>query len=122
MKLGGLLTSGSYTDNTQSREALKCLSNCILLRDNTKEFIVEHDGVAACFHLLESSALSTESQFLTCRILFFMTVNNSDIVQQLIRLNIQQVLQNVRKPTKPIIIMIVSLFVSPALHSSPLSL
>ncbi|KAG2222072.1 hypothetical protein INT45_007958 [Circinella minor] len=95
MKLGGLLTPSSYTDNHSSQEALKCLSNCILLCDNTKEFVVEHDGVVACFHLLESFTLGTESQFLTCRILFFMTVNNPDIVQQLIHLHIQPVLQKV---------------------------
>ncbi|KAI9252332.1 guanine nucleotide exchange factor [Phascolomyces articulosus] len=95
MKLGGLLTPGSHTDSSQSREALKCLSNCILLRDNTKEFVVEHDGVAACFHLLESTTLSTESQFLTCRILFFMTVSNSDIVRQLIQLDVAPVIENV---------------------------
>ncbi|KAI9489414.1 guanine nucleotide exchange factor [Zychaea mexicana] len=95
MKLGGLLAPGSHTDSMQSREALKCLSNCLLLQDHTKDFFVKHDGVPACFHLLKSSTLSTESQFLTCRILFFMTVSNPDVVQQLIRLDIPSVLQNV---------------------------
>ncbi|KAI8146754.1 guanine nucleotide exchange factor synembryn-domain-containing protein [Fennellomyces sp. T-0311] len=95
LKLGGLLSPNDQTDTAQTREALKCLSNCILLRENTKEWVVKHDSVAACFHLLQSSTLSTESQFLTCRILFLLTVNSPDIVQHLIRLDVPVVLQNV---------------------------
>lgn len=93
MKRAGFLEREKPLDTPTSHEALKCLSNCILLQSATKELIVERNGVEACFQLLSIPNLSMESQFLACRILFFLTVNNHELTGKLIHLDIAPVLQ-----------------------------
>lgn len=95
MKRAGFLGRPKPLDTSTSHEALKCLSNCILLQSSTKELIVERNGVEACFQLLSIPNLSMESQFLACRILFFLTVNNHELTGKLIHLDIAPVLQKV---------------------------
>ncbi|ORY93778.1 guanine nucleotide exchange factor [Syncephalastrum racemosum] len=95
MKVGGLVDR-SGKDTPVSREALKCISNCILLKYSaTSATLDKHNAVDACCHLLAKPDLSQESAFLTCRILFVMTVNNTEYVRNLMRFDIQPALLNV---------------------------
>lgn len=90
MQITGLDDIDSFQDMASAQEGLKCLANCILLDENTKTYLEENHGVAACGQLLQSKDLSMETQFLICRILFFMTANRSDIVFQLMDYDIAQ--------------------------------
>ncbi|KAI9322721.1 guanine nucleotide exchange factor, partial [Dichotomocladium elegans] len=78
----------SIDDTQRSREALKCLSNCALLKDATRLWIVKHGGVPASYRLLASPVASGEAQFLVCRVLLFLTVDAPDVVEELVSLGI----------------------------------
>ncbi|KAG2208077.1 hypothetical protein INT47_010439 [Mucor saturninus] len=85
-------------DTTSSREALKCIANCIHLNDSVKVFLEEQDIIGLCLLLMQSDDhLSLETQFLTCRVLFFMTVNRPDLVSRLIHANISAAIAKVYK-------------------------
>ncbi|KAI7864158.1 guanine nucleotide exchange factor [Spinellus fusiger] len=75
-------------DTPCSCEALKCIANCIHLDPNTKKWLESLGIMDTCCQLLHLPDLSMDSQFLTCRILFFMTVHRNDLVQKLIQLGI----------------------------------
>ncbi|CAO3599773.1 unnamed protein product [Absidia cylindrospora] len=86
MKITGLDDDADdlFQDTPSTHEGLKCVANCILLDENTKLRLENNQGVAACGKILQSNAnLSMETQFLICRILFFLTANRRDIVLQL---------------------------------------
>lgn len=96
MKLGGLLDPNDQKDTALSQEALKCISNCLLLKDATKAWFLENNGIDSCSRLLKTPDLSMESQFLACRILLFTTVNRPDLVKELVKLDIGNSLADVR--------------------------
>ncbi|KAG1102010.1 hypothetical protein G6F42_017426 [Rhizopus arrhizus] len=60
-----------------------------LIRYHRKKHLNEEHVVDSCLYVLQSEdhRLSLETQFLTCRILFFLTVHRSDIVLSLIKSN-----------------------------------
>ncbi|KAI9306452.1 guanine nucleotide exchange factor [Cunninghamella echinulata] len=88
-KVAGLEKENTFKDISSTHEALKCLANCILLEEKTKIYVEKNNGVLLCGQILEKNKeLSLDSEFLICRIIFFMTVNRSDIVQQLMDYNI----------------------------------
>lgn len=93
-QLSGLHTPSMDTSST--REALKCIANCILLDGSVKAYL-EKDGVInACQLILKSNDnLHMDSQFLLCRILFFLTVNRSDLVDQLVESDIAASIEKV---------------------------
>lgn len=83
-------------DTSSSREALKCIANCIHLNDKVKVYLEEQDVLGACHDVLQSEDhLSLDTQFLTCRILFFLTVNRPDLVAHLIDGNISNAIEKV---------------------------
>lgn len=98
MKVGGLLDRDQIIDTPTSREALRCIANCMLLKDSTKQYLEQQDVIISCMHLLNAPKLSLDSQFLKCRILYFMTIGRPDLVKRLIELDIISGLENV-KPT-----------------------
>ncbi|KAI8091159.1 guanine nucleotide exchange factor [Gilbertella persicaria] len=95
MKLAGIYHPDQVTDTTVSREALKCIANAIFLNEEAKAYLEQEKGLYALQSLLQSKQLSLETQFLTCRILFFMTVNRHDLVQQLIDADIASSIEKV---------------------------
>ncbi|CAO3596254.1 unnamed protein product [Absidia cylindrospora] len=103
LKITGLDDINSFQDTAPTHEGLKCLANCILLDEKTKTYLENNNGVATCGRILQTrSQLSMESQFLICRILFFMTVNRSDIILQLMDYDIAEstekvLVENVKK-------------------------
>ncbi|KAI8344103.1 guanine nucleotide exchange factor [Chlamydoabsidia padenii] len=91
VKISGLDDIDSFQDTPPTHEALKCMANCILLDEKTKTYLENNNGIRACGKLLQSRpVLSIQVQFLICRILFFMTVNRSDIVKELMNYDIAQ--------------------------------
>ncbi|KAF9428265.1 hypothetical protein BGZ94_002936 [Podila epigama] len=74
----------SNIDTAGSKEALKCLANALLLKPTTRPIFQKLDGHSQCSLLLKRSQLSNESQFLFCRILFFVTIDTTTIVKSLI--------------------------------------
>lgn len=76
-------------DTSSSREALKCIANCIHLKEEVKVYLEQDDVIGLCQRVLQSeNPISQDTQFLTCRILFFLTVNRPDLVSRLIESNI----------------------------------
>lgn len=97
MKLAGLYEPTQVKDTLSSREALKCIANCIFLKEDIKSFFEQEGIISSCQYILQSKdPLSLEAQFLTCRILFFMTVHRSDLVSQLIESNISKSIEKVQ--------------------------
>jgi hypothetical protein len=84
-------------DTSSSQEALKCIANCIHLQDQVKVFLEQENIIGSCQHTLQQSEypISPGTQFLACRILFFMTVNRSDLVSGLIESNISDAIAKV---------------------------
>ena len=95
MKVGGLLDKDYVVDTPTSREALRCITNCILLREFTKQYLKQQDVIIFCVHLLNAPNLSLDSRFLKCRILYFMTIGRPDLVERLIQLDVISALENV---------------------------
>jgi hypothetical protein len=96
MKVGGLLNKDYVVDTPTSREALRCIANCILLREFTKQYLEQQDVIVSCIHLLNAPNLSLDSQFLKCRILYFMAIGRPDLVKRLIQLDVISALENVK--------------------------
>ncbi|CEP10032.1 hypothetical protein [Parasitella parasitica] len=90
LQLAGLQQSEKIVDSPSSHEALKCICNCIFLKESVKPYLEEEHVVDSCLHVLQSEdhQLSLETQFLTCRVLFFLTVGRSDLVDSLIKSNV----------------------------------
>ncbi|KAG2236730.1 hypothetical protein INT48_000728 [Thamnidium elegans] len=83
-------------DTSSSREALKCIANCIHLNDKIKVYLEEQDVLGSCQYVLQSEDhISLDTQFLTCRILFFLTVNRPDLVTRLIDASISIAIEKV---------------------------
>ncbi|KAG9285153.1 hypothetical protein G9A89_004368 [Geosiphon pyriformis] len=76
--------SEALIDTTVSQEALTCIANALLLKDETRDLFEKYKGVATSTYQLQRDNLSLKSQFLFSRILFLMTVRPSYTVQQLI--------------------------------------
>ncbi|KAF7725946.1 hypothetical protein EC973_009183 [Apophysomyces ossiformis] len=95
VKAAGLLNLNEIIDTPSSQEALKCLANCILLKETTKTWIEELACLDRCCAILQYPSLSMDTQFLLCRILFFMTVNRHDLVKRLIELDVAQAIQRI---------------------------
>lgn len=96
IKLAGLYKPTEVKDTLSSREALKCIANCIFLKEDIKSYLESEGIISSCQYILQSEdRLSLETQFLTCRILFFMTVHRSDLVAQLIESNISNSIEKV---------------------------
>ncbi|KAG0167452.1 hypothetical protein DFQ28_006074 [Apophysomyces sp. BC1034] len=93
--VGGLLNPKEVTDTPSSQEALKCLANCILLKETTKVWVDELECIDTCCYILQSPDLSMDTQFLLCRILFFMTVNRHDLVKRLMEIDVAQAIQRI---------------------------
>ncbi|KAI8994691.1 guanine nucleotide exchange factor [Pilobolus umbonatus] len=90
------LSREHITDTMSSREALKCIANCIYLKEHVKPYLEEVDIIGSASNVLQSADhLSVDTQFLLCRILFFMTVNRYDLVTQLIDSNIASSIQKI---------------------------
>ncbi|KAL7318419.1 hypothetical protein PS15m_001669 [Mucor circinelloides] len=89
IQLAGLHKPTKVIDTLSSQEALKCICNCIFLKESVKPYLEEEHVVDSCLYVLQSEdhRLSLETQFLTCRILFFLTVHRSDLVLSLIQSN-----------------------------------
>ncbi|KAI8393971.1 guanine nucleotide exchange factor [Radiomyces spectabilis] len=92
---GGLTSTTTLTDTPTSQEALKCIANCILLKPTVKNYLEELGAVETCCRLLQLAQPSMDTQFLSCRILFFMTVDRNDLVDQLIQQEIASGIQKV---------------------------
>ncbi|KAI8644791.1 guanine nucleotide exchange factor [Parasitella parasitica] len=90
IQLAGLYETSKIVDTPSSQEALKCICNCIFLKDSVKPYLEEEHVVDSCLHVLQSEdhQLGLEIQFLTCRVLFFLTVGRSDLVDSLIKSNV----------------------------------
>lgn len=73
-----------YMDTPQTREALKCLANMLLLEQETRVTLVYKGGFNKIIKAMEEENLSVDTVFLMCRILFLVTVNNKGIVDRLI--------------------------------------
>lgn len=94
MRHGGLLSrevaSGTATDDVDtpvSREALKCLSNCLLQQGASLEAFEKNEGVVALLRRLkktDSGAYTTDCIFLYVRLLFLCTVNRKQAVTDVI--------------------------------------
>lgn len=86
-------------DTTSTQEALKCIANCIQLNDSVKVYLEEQDVIGSCQKLLQQSddRISLDTQFLTCRIIFFLTVNRPDLVTKLIDSQISYAIEKVTK-------------------------
>lgn len=84
-------------DTTSTQEALKCIANCIQLNDSVKVYLEEQDVIGSCQKLLQQSddRISLDTQFLTCRIIFFLTVNRPDLVTKLIDSQISYAIEKV---------------------------
>lgn len=83
-------------DTTSTQEALKCIANCIQLNENVKVHLEEQDVIGCCQKLLQSDdRISLDTQFLTCRIIFFLTVNRPDLVSKLIDSHISDAIEKV---------------------------
>ncbi|KAI9478700.1 MAG: guanine nucleotide exchange factor [Benjaminiella poitrasii] len=98
IQLAGLLNQPvQFKPTTTACEALKCIANCIYLKEETKVYLEQANTISACQFVLQSeNQLGMDFQFLLCRILFFMTVNRHDIVEQLVRSNISQSIEKVK--------------------------
>ncbi|KAI8083627.1 guanine nucleotide exchange factor [Thamnidium elegans] len=89
-------TTPQLKDTSSSREALKCIANCIHLNDKIKVYLEEQDVLGSCQYVLQSEDhISLDTQFLTCRILFFLTVNRPDLVTRLIDASISIAIEKV---------------------------
>ncbi|GAN00839.1 guanine nucleotide exchange factor synembryn protein [Mucor ambiguus] len=97
VQLAGLHKTTKAIDTTSSQEALKCICNCIFLKESVKPYLEEEHVVDSCLYVLQSEdqRLGLETQFLTCRILFFMTVHRSDLVASLIKSNVADAIAKV---------------------------
>ncbi|RUP17461.1 hypothetical protein BC936DRAFT_139447 [Jimgerdemannia flammicorona] len=85
MKHAGMIPApSSVKDDSVSQEALKCLSNCLLLLSSTKAMFYENDGVKSSVFYMKWPKLSGDSRFLLSRVLFLMTVDCLDVVRLLI--------------------------------------
>lgn len=83
-------------DTPSTQEALKCISNCIQLNEDVKAYLEEQDVIGSCQKLLQSDdRIGLDAQFLTCRILFFLTVNRPDLVTKLIDSHISDAIEKV---------------------------
>jgi hypothetical protein len=99
IKLAGLNKPTKVIDTLSSQEALKCICNCIFLKESVKPYLEEENIIDSCLYVLqtEDRQLGLETQFLTCRILFFLTVHRSDLVESLIKSNISDAINKVHE-------------------------
>ncbi|KAF1797563.1 guanine nucleotide exchange factor [Mucor lusitanicus] len=99
IQLAGLYKPTRVMDTASSQEALKCICNCVFLKESVKPYLEEEHVVDSCLYVLQQSEdqhrLGLETQFLTCRLLFFMTVHRSDLVASLIKLNVADAIAKV---------------------------
>lgn len=94
MKWTGLLETTKVVDTSVSQEALKCLSNCILLSGDTmKSWLIEtKNALDTCARLLHSDTVSVDIQFLICRLLYLMTYDGPFIIDILMDLDLPHAL------------------------------
>ncbi|RCH94799.1 hypothetical protein CU097_004743 [Rhizopus azygosporus] len=89
--------AGLHTDEPKetasSCEALKCIANSIYLKSDLKECL--DSEIISLHKLVVGDNPSQDTQFLVCRILFFMTVNRADLVTQLINDSIEKTLEKI---------------------------
>lgn len=99
IQLAGLHKPTKVIDTPSSQEALKCICNCIFLKESVKPYLEEEHVVDSCLYVLQSEdhRLGLETQFLTCRLLFFLTVHRSDLVASLIKSNVADAIARVLK-------------------------
>ncbi|CAO3626815.1 unnamed protein product [Mucor fragilis] len=97
IQLAGLHKPTKVIDTPSSQEALKCICNCIFLKESVKPYLEEEHVVDSCLYVLQSEdhRLGLETQFLTCRLLFFLTVHRSDLVASLIKSNVADAIARV---------------------------
>ncbi|KAK4516659.1 uncharacterized protein ATC70_011636 [Mucor velutinosus] len=97
IQLAGLYKPTKVIDTPSSQEALKCICNSIFLNESVKPYLEEEHVVDSCLYVLQSEdrCLGLETQFLTCRILFFLTVHRSDLVTSLIKSNVAEAITRV---------------------------
>ncbi|CAG8499936.1 2033_t:CDS:2 [Diversispora eburnea] len=77
-------TKNKLEDTPVFQEALTCIANALLLKENTRSIFEEYDGVASICRNLKDKELSIKTQFLILRILFLMSVNYSPVIPKLI--------------------------------------
>ncbi|KAI7902845.1 guanine nucleotide exchange factor synembryn-domain-containing protein [Cokeromyces recurvatus] len=98
VQLAGLDESSQFKPTPTACEALKCISNCIFLNNDTKTYLEQENIISSCQSILlqfEDQRLDIDFQFLICRILFFMTVDRYDIIQDLIQSNISHSIEKI---------------------------
>ncbi|KAG1186627.1 hypothetical protein G6F36_006028 [Rhizopus arrhizus] len=91
-KLAGLQQQKEILDTLTSREALKCIVNSIYLKSELKKYL---EPTIESLQNLLCNDTSQETQFLTCRILFLLTVNRIDLVKQVMKLDIAKGIEKV---------------------------
>ncbi|CAG8529841.1 1463_t:CDS:2 [Ambispora leptoticha] len=75
---------GELVDTPVSQEALICIANALLMKEDTRDLFEKHKGLPNSIYRLRQEILSINSQFLFSRILFLMTVKPCIAVKQLI--------------------------------------
>ncbi|CAG8573446.1 9676_t:CDS:2 [Ambispora gerdemannii] len=79
-----LQNSERLVDTPVSQEALICIANSLLIKEDTRGLFEKHKGVSSSTCRLRQEVLSINSQFLFSRILFLMTVKPCISVKRLI--------------------------------------
>jgi hypothetical protein len=96
-KLAGLQQQKETLDTLTSREALKCIVNSIYLKSELKKYL---EPTIESLQNMLCNDTSQETQFLTCRILFLLTVNQIDLVKQVMKLDIAKGIEKLKKKKK----------------------
>lgn len=99
MNLAGLTLkeNESLIDNSASQESLKCIANGLLLRNEIKQWLITTNVNQNFVRLLDDDHISMETQFLVCRILYLITLEDDalDFIKKLVNLNINKCLAKV---------------------------
>ncbi|KAI9305272.1 hypothetical protein BJ944DRAFT_239793 [Cunninghamella echinulata] len=84
-------------DTSASQESLKCICNGLLLRNEIKQWLIITEVAQVFIRLLDSNDISNETQFLVCRVLYLITLEDdtADFVKKLVDLNINQCLAKI---------------------------
>lgn len=84
IKLAGLYTGMAYVETDFSVEALKILSNCILLKREDVTSMVVDGGVGETVFAALSTSKYPFTKFLLCRILFFISLRNQEYCEMIV--------------------------------------
>ncbi|CAO3599318.1 unnamed protein product [Absidia cylindrospora] len=94
----GVAPEHSLVDTSSSQAALKCLANCILLSSTSAPredggmiitwLVDSKNTMSTCARLLGSDSVSTDIQFLICRLLYLLTSDGTCIIDILMTLDL----------------------------------